>query len=245
MLFRSEDVLTQAGRELGDPELHQQGINTLIDLARRIKSADRPQDVISMTAYANLPARLFEEVYINGLMSGPQTVSVNALSVTWGVGRQILKYGGAQMLRAASGLLGQSGTAGTAAGFLASPEQYRLVAAEASAGLTAMQSAVSDGFLLAWRAAKEEKEFYKRARGSGVVENRDQSKAITGVNIRQLAVDNGWARPEQFSDGLMETIDAVGGFVRLPSRLAMAGDQFTKHLVVRAQIAGQAVRNAV
>lgn len=239
-----QGILERAASQLGDPETFQEGIDTLIDVARRIQAADRPQDVISGAAYYNLPARLFEEIYINGLLSAPQTIAVNATSVTWGVARQMLRLGGARLLEGAAGLLGQTGTAGTLSGFLGSPEQYRAVAAESAAGLTAMQSAMSDGFLLAWRAAKDEREFYKTVRG-GVVENRDASKAITGVNIRQLATENGWAKPEQFSDGVMNTIDQVGQFVRIPTRFAMFGDQFTKHLVVRAEIASQAVRTAV
>lgn len=239
------DILTQVAQQLADPEQYQQGINTLIDIARRVQVADRPQDVVSTAAYYNLPARLWEELYINGLLSSPATVSVNALSVTWGVGRQILRYGGAKLLEGAAGLLGQTGAAGSAQGFLGSPEQYRQVAAETAAGLAAMQSAVGDAWSLAWRAAKNEREFYKRVRGSGVTESRDQSKAITGVNIREIMVNNNWMKPEQFSDGLMETIDEVGKFVRLPSRIAMMGDQLTKHLVVRAEIAAQAVRTAI
>lgn len=239
------DILTQVAQQLADPEQYQQGINTLIDIAKRVQFADRPQDVVSTAAYYNLPARLFEEIYINGLLSSPATVSVNALSVTWGVGRQILRYGGAKLLEGAAGLLGQTGAAGSAQGFLGSPEQYRQLAAETTAGLVAMQSAVGDAWSLAWRAAKNEREFYKRVRGSGVTESRDQSRAITGVNIREIMANNNWMKPEQFSDGLMDVIDEVGRFVRLPSRAAMLGDQFTKHLVVRAEIAAQAARTAI
>ena len=193
-----------------------EGINDLIVLAKRIQMSDNPAEVVRPLKDINLHAKMFDEVWINGLLSSPGTIAINATSFTWALARPMFQYGAAQLM---SPLM---------------PETAGRAAAEAAASLTTMYSSMSDGLMVGWKALQRERETYRRVSGGAGLENK--SKAITFDNIN---ASFGGKIPDAYE----QNINTIGEWVRLPSRLAMAGDQFTKHLAVRGEISANAIKS--
>ena len=68
-----------------------------------------------------------------------------------------------------------------------------------------------------------------------------RGRAISGNATRALAAKYG--KESLLSEDMLNTIDQVGGFVRLPSRLMMGTDEFAKHIAIR-EVASRGVKKA-
>lgn len=195
-----------------------EAFDDLIAFAKRVQFADNPMDTVRIFRDIHLPAKMFDEMWINGILSGPQTLVTNATSFTWAVARPMFQLAAATVLEPLF------------------PKTAPRAAAEAAATLNAMYASLNDAFQVGWKAFKQERETYARAAGGSTLEYR--SRAITYDNVNEQF--SGRVAPE-----LEETINMIGGLVRLPSRILMGTDQFTKHLSVRGEIAARGIQRAV
>ena len=197
---------------LNDPTRAQEGVSELIGLAKRVQFLDDPHKISRATLGMEVAGNAWQELFINGLLSSPATAVTNALGVAWTVARPLLQYGAAQ---------------GWAMTGLTGAKEASLAAAEATASLTAMYSAINDALKIGWHAARTETSIYQKV-----------SKGISGEAARGLMGE------KVISDGVYDTINKVGSFVRLPSRALLGTDEFAKHLAIRGEVAARSVRRA-
>lgn len=189
----------------------------LTRFAKRVQFVDNPMDVARTFRDSYLPARMFDELWINGILSGPQTLVTNATSFTWAVARPMFQLAAATVMEPLF------------------PKTAQTAAAEASATLSAMYGSLNDAFRVGWTAFKQEREQYARLAGGSTLEHKSQ--AITFDNLNEQA--GGRLNPD-----LSDIVNTVGQYVRLPSRILMGTDQFTKHLAIRGEIAAQGIQRA-
>ena len=213
-------------------------------IATRIAGARDPMEVFRVTrGMKSLPARIWDEVMINGLMWGPQTAVSNMTGIAWAFAKPTFQLLAAQT----AATFGNSQTA-------------RRVAAEASAKLSAMYQGFSDGWKLAYNAFEQEKSVYGKKTSFGRVDGSEpaitaanagravngaigKARALTG---RKYAADGSLIPDSQYGfDGTVaELIDKAGKFYRLPSRVMLGQDELIKHVVMRGEAAAMGVRRA-
>jgi hypothetical protein len=210
------DLFQSIAQKMNDPATMNEAINELIGLARRVEFLDDPAKIAKVSTSMQLAGGAWQEVFINGLLSGPATFAANAAGMGWAIARPILQYGAASSY-AALGLPGS--------------KPALQAAAEAAASLSAINGAWGDAWQLAKRAFNTESSIYQAARQPGV------SSVPVDAYLRQQGM-------APLDDALASTLDLVGSTVRLPSRALLGTDEFAKHLVVRGEVAARAIRRA-
>lgn len=209
------DRFRQIAGMLQDPGRSQEGVHELINLAKRVQFLDDPHKISKATLGMEVAGNAWSELFINGLLSSPATFVSNAMGVVWAAARPLMQLGAAE-LWATTGLAG-SGVA-------------RQAAAEATATLGEMYSAINDALQIGWHAARTETSLYQTV-----------SKGIHGETANNLAKNFGM---EPLPTGVYDTITKVGEYVRLPSRALLGTDEFAKHLSIRGEVAARGVRRA-
>jgi len=211
------DLFKQIADKMNDPSTMNEAINELIGLARRVEFLDDPMRIAKVSTSIQIAGNAWEEVFKNGLLSGPATFFANAAGIGWSVARPIIQYGAASSY-AALGLPG--GKAALQA------------SAEAAASLAAINGSWSDAWHLAKRAFTTESSIY-------------QAKIEGGIS--SVAIDRYMQQQNlgALDDALAGTIDLLGSIVRLPSRALLGTDEFAKHLVVRGEVASRAIKRAI
>ena len=223
----ADETVAEAEKYMTMLDLVREKLNTgrtteayddLITFAKRVQFVDNPMDIARTFRDVHLPAKMFDEMWINGVLSGPQTLITNATSFAWAVARPMFQLGAATIMEPLF------------------PKTAQLAAAEASATLNAMYSSLNDAWQIGWKAGKMEREAYARYAGGSTLEYKSQ--AITYDNLNQQLGG-------RLDPGLEDIVNTIGGYVRLPSRILMGTDQFTKHLAIRGEIAAQGIQRAV
>ena len=217
--FTEIAMMLQAG-----PEGQQQALRDLMTLARRVQFADDPIQALRIGSTLEVSGGIWNEVWINGLLSAPATAVTNMVGASWA------------FVRPVSQLLGA--VAWEATGIL-DPSAAKLARVEALASLSAMSQSWMDAAKLGWQAAKSETSIYKSLTGATEVA---RGRAISGANAQQIAARYG--NETLLSEAQLDVIDQLGGVVRLPSRLMMGTDEFAKHIAIRGEVAARGVRRA-
>jgi hypothetical protein len=222
----------------------QAGVERLQVVAQRVAAARDPMEVFKVTrSMKSLPSRLWDEVFITGLLWSPATAVTNAVGITWAFAKPAFQLMAAQ-------------TAST----FGNSQTSRRVAAEASAKLTAMYQGFGDGWKLCYDSFMLEKSVYGKKTSFGRV--GEWSPAITASNInagmnsgidkmraltgRKYAPD-GSVIPDSslaMEGSVAEMIDKAGKLYRLPSRVMMGQDELVKHITMRGEAAAMGVRRA-
>jgi hypothetical protein len=208
-----------AAKLQGDGQQKVDGINELINLAKRVKFLDDPLKIAKSSMSLEIAGNAWTEVFINGLLSAPGTFVTNAAGVVWSVARPMLQLGAASAY-AATGMAGR--------------QMAEQAATEAAAALSAMRVAWRDALELGWHAARTETTLYQAGAETGI------EAAITGAKFEELMGRRG----VEVGDGLKDTVDTLGQVLRLPSRALLGTDEFAKHLVIRGEVAARAVQRA-
>lgn len=218
----TEDFLSAIARQMGsgDEQQMKDAIGELLKLAKRVQFAGNPVEALKITRSLHLAGGVFNELWYNGLLSSPETISTNALGFTWGIARPLSQYLTASLANAV-GLPGA-----------------RQASEEAGAALSNMWLALRDASKLAWKAAKQDNSLYGMTVGrSELVRDAGiTGKAFGDVAQQKFGVD--------LPDNIIDIINMVGHAVRLPSKALLAGDEFTKHLVLRGEVAKKAIKRA-
>ena len=195
-------------------------------LASQMSAANDPFEVIRMSrGMKSLPARIWDEVMINGLLWSPASMVTNAMGITWAFARPTFQLLAAQ----------------TAATFTNS-SMAKQVAAEATAKLSAMYSGLSDGWKLAWTAYQKEMPVYGNTTVSGSM-NRYAGPAMTTENFNQQ-IDEMFGTSPFEDDSIAQNIDRVLKAYRFPGRVMMGSDELVKHVAMRGEAAAMGVRRA-
>ena len=211
------DLFKEIADKMNNPSTMTEAINDLIGLARRVEFLDDPMRIAKVSTSIQIAGNAWEEVFKNGLLSGPATFAANAAGIGWSIARPIIQYGAASSY-AALGLPG--GKAALQA------------SAEAAASLAAINGSWSDAWHLAKRAFTTESSIYQ-ARIEGGISSVAIDRYMQQQNLGAL------------DDALAGTIDLLGSVIRLPSRMLLGTDEFAKHLVVRGEVASRAIKRAI
>ena len=207
------DVFAGIATKLQDPNRQAEGMQELIDMAKRIQFLGNPHEISKATLGMDVAGNAWKELFINGLLSSPATFVTNAMGAVWVAARPMMQLGAAR-LYAASGMAGSTEAA--------------IVAAEATANLGAIYSSFNDAVRIGWHAASTETSLWKPG---GAMQ-----KGISGQVLRDAGMNVG--------DGVYDTVNRIGEFVRLPSRAMLGTDEFAKHLAMRGEVAARGVRRA-
>lgn len=202
--------------KMNDPATLNEGINELIGLARRVEFLDDPMKIAKVSTSLDLAGNAWEEVFKNGLLSGPATFAANAAGILWAVARPVLQYGAAS----AYASLGVAGN-----------KTAMVAAAEAWASMAAQHSAWADAWQLGKKAFSTESSLYQAKYTPG----------ISSVGVDAFLESQGKG---PLNDGFATTLDTLGQVVRLPTRMLLATDEMAKHITVRGEVAARAVRRA-
>ena len=143
-----------------------EAVEQLRKLATKMTASNDPTDVIRATrGMKSLPARVWDEVMINGLLWSPASMVTNAMGLTWAFARPMFQLLGAQ----AGITFGNSTIA-------------KQAAAEAMGKLSAMYSGFGDGFKLGWQAFQKERSIYGKTTSFGRT-RQYAGPAITAANL--------------------------------------------------------------
>jgi hypothetical protein len=215
-----QNKFQEIAAKLQDPMQKADGVNELINLAKRVQFLGDPAKIARTSMAMEIAGNAWSEVFINGLLSAPATFAANASGLVWTVARPMLQLGAAKMFSVATG-----------------SKMAEQAAAEAAASLSAIYSAFGDAAQLGWHAAKTETTIYQ----AGASQELKDRVGIHGEVMAEVFQRRGWDRPD---DGLLDTITKIGQITRLPSRALLGTDEMAKHLVVRGEVAARAVQNA-
>lgn len=221
-LGQYKDKFQEIAAKLQDPVQSAEGVNELINLAKRVQFLGDPMKIAKTSMSMEIAGNAWNEVFINGLLSAPATFAANASGLAWTVARPLLQLGAAKAY-AATGLRGA--------------KVAEQAAAEAAASLGAIYSSINDAAQLGWHAAKSETSIYQAGAGQ---ELKDRV-GIHGENLATLLERRGLDRPD---DGLLDMVSRIGEITRMPSRALLGTDEMAKHLTIRGEVAAQAVKKA-
>ena len=216
------DKFKEIAAKLQDPDQSVDGVNELINLAKRVQFLGDPRKIAKTSMSLEIAGNAINEVMINGLLSGPATFVANASGLGWVVARPLLQY------IAASGY---------AAVGLPGAKHATRAAAEAAASLAAIRQGWMDGMQLGWHAAKTERTIYQ----AGASQELAERVGIHGEHVKELIARRGWNAPD---DAWLDAVTRVGELVRIPGRALMGTDEMAKHLAVRAEVAARGVQRA-
>ena len=208
--------------KLNDPMLRDEGLQDLIKMARRVQFSDNPLQTTPLTFGMKFANKMADFIMYNGLLSGPATITTNMASATWVVARAALQLGAAHVY-AMTGLPGQAGA--------------REAIVESAAALGAMNTSYKDALAIFWQGARTGKYLYSEG------ELGPDSLPINSKNAQamldQFNIDSGG------KDQFYKTVDMVGSFLSIPTRLMAATDDAAKHIAIRGKVAAMGLRRAL
>ena len=187
-------------------------------IAAQIDMMDDPRQIAGTISRWRSSWNIWDEVWINGLLSSTGTFVTNAVGAAWVVMRPLLQSGFAKTI-AATGIGGPEFT-----------KAANLAAAEAGAQIAAMQSSFMDAAMLGWDAFKKEESIF-----------RETTQRITAENFRKNPLLGKIPAGEEID----RAINVVGQMVRLPSRGMLGMDEFAKVIALRGEVAAAGVYRGV
>jgi hypothetical protein len=215
-----QDKFAEIAAKLQDEGSAVDGVNDLVNLARQVQALNDPSKIVRVSTAMGVAKGAWEEVLINGMLSDPATWVVNASGSLWAPMRAMLQFAGANVLS------------------LTGSQEARLAAVQAGKKLGAMWSATHDAWQIGWHAAKVERSIY----GVGREASDDfANKGIHGAGVAKYMEERGM---DPLSDGVIDGITNIGRVVRIPSRFLLFADEFTKHIVLRSEVAANGVERA-
>lgn len=209
---------------LNDPARAKGAMDDLYELAEQVKFMNSPMNIVKGTTGLKLAGGVWSEYLINSLLSNPATWAANAAGALWTPIRAGSQLFGAGMMRVA------------AAGGIGDQQLARGVWEMSVAQLMAMKSSMMDAAIMGWQALETGRSVYWDDASIG------NTRSISGANLN-VGLDKLGMGPAP--DGLKETFDWVGRFIRIPSRILTGTDEFAKILAQRGEVAQRAVKRAL
>ena len=211
---------------LNNPSLKDDALNDLYELAEQVKFMNDPINIVKGTTGLKLVGNAWTEFFINGMLSSPSTWATNAAGVLWAPIRMGSQVFGAGMMRMAA-----------AAGVGPFDERTARGVWEMSlAQLASLKTSMQDAALMGWQALETGRSVYWD--DSGITSTR----SISGANVNEgLSKIN----RDPLSEGWYETVDWIGRFIRIPSRILTGTDEFAKIIAQRGEVAQRAIKRAL
>ena len=213
----STDVLSRIAQQLNDPKQQRAAVDELVKMAQMIQYVKDPMAIAKAGLGVNFVGKRLEEVFMNGLLSSPDTLVANASGAAWTPLRFYMEGVGARMMQ------------------MVAPELGRQQWIEASAKISAMHQAIGDAARLSWQGMLDNRFMYADPGAERVT-----NQAIRGANAQAFAERNGF----KIDEGMSSFIDAAGAVINYPGRALLTADEFARHLALRGEVAGRAVRKA-
>ena len=211
---------------LNNPRTKDDALNDLYELAEQVKFMNDPINIVKGTTGLKLVGNAWTEFFINGMLSSPATWATNAAGVLWAPIRMGSQLFGAGMLRMAA-----------AAGVGPIDERTARGVWEMSvAQLGSLKSSLNDAAMMGWQALETGRSVYWD--DSGI----SSTRSISGANVNEgLSKIN----RDPLSEGMYETVDWIGRFIRIPSRILTGTDEFAKIIAQRGEVAQRAIKRAL
>lgn len=163
---------------------------------------------------------------INGMLSSPATWVVNSTNLIYAMARPMFAYLPAKTWASLTGDADAS-----------------KAALQASIMVQQTGQAFMDGFQLAWQSARQGKSLY----GANADYELLMNGGINPQNVNELLAKNKTLKSldiqAQVEEGsnMWNLIKLGGDFINVPSRIVQATDDWTKHIVIRQQVAKMAI----
>jgi hypothetical protein len=224
----ARDELTKAGELLNAGKVNE-GLEILLTFADGVRLHGKPEDAIRWVNRAETVGNMIWTLAVNGLLSAPRTIIVNASSMANAIVRPMAQLAGALAYQT----IGAPGL----------KNEAKLAAAEAAASLVGVQQASMDALRIFWHNMKTGKQIY-----SALGDIEGTAARLNGgwnaANIRDNILPEGAPRIEEGS-AVWDLINMAGSVITTPGRLLGATDDATKHLTIRGQVQANAVRRMV
>ena len=212
----STDALTRVGEMMNDPARQSEALGELMKFADAVEFVNDPMAIGKAGLGLKMSGDMWREMFMNGLLSSPDTLAANASGALWVPIRAYAQGLGSQMIRPVMNAM-QAGAGDN-------------LVIESMAKIGAIHQAYGDALRLGWHGATRNRFMYADPEGA-------MTRAITGSNVEQaLGLD--------LDQGLKSVIDGVGTVINIPSRGLMTADEFAKHLALRGEVAARAIRRA-
>jgi len=218
------DKIGDIVNRLNNPQLKDGALDDLYELAEQIKFMNDPMSIVKGSTGLKMAGNAWSEFFINGMLSNPATWATNAAGVLWApmrVGAQLVGAKAMQMAAAAG---------------VGDTQMARGVWEMSLAQVAAMRSSMRDAAIMGWQAIETGRSVYWDDR------TIDSTRSISGANLDATLKKLG---QEGTSEGVKQTVDWVGRFIRIPSRILTATDEFAKIITQRGEVAQRAVKRAI
>ena len=216
----------------GDPDRIARGKRTLEDQARLVRDQKSPLKAANLAINEATYGDLLWTIGINGMLSSPATWVVNWTNVAYAVARPIFQYLPAKAWATMTG-----------------DEDAAKAAFEATVMLSQTKQAFMEGAQLAWHAITKEDPLQVLGRDAGAdIKDLVRTGGTRSSEIKAMidrTTDK--TRFHDFTEGnetMWDMIDRAGSWVRLPSRIMVGTDKWTRHITIRQEIARQALNRA-
>ena len=211
-------------QRMNNPGTKADAMDDLYELAEQIKFMNDPMNIIKGTTGLKMVGSAWSEFFINGMLSNPATWAANAAGVLWAPMRMGAQLFGAGMMRAA------------AAAGIGDQRLARGVWEMSMAQVMSVQSSLKDAAMMGWQALETGRSVYWDDASIG------STRSISGQNLNTgLSKVN----RDPLSEGMYETVDWIGRFIRIPSRILTGTDEFAKIIAQRGEVAQRAIKRAI
>mgnify|MGYP003110071578 CR=1 FL=1 len=209
---------------LNNPSTKNGALDDLYELAEQVKFMNNPMNIIKGTTGLKMAGGVWTEYFINGMLSNPATWAANAAGVLWAPLRMGAQVFGAGMMRAA------------AAAGVGDQQLARGVWEMSMAQVMSIQSSLRDAALMGWQALETGRSVYWDDA------SLNSTRSISGQNLNTALNKIG---RDPVGEGVYETVDWVGRFIRIPSRILTGTDEFAKIIAQRGEVAQRAIKRAL
>lgn len=209
---------------IGNPATKNEALDDLYELAEQIKFMNDPINVVKGTMGMKMVGNAWTEFFINGMLSSPSTWAVNAAGALWAPLRMGAQLFGAGLMRSA------------AAAGIGDQQMARGVWEMSMAQVMSLQSSLRDAAIMGWQALESGRSVYWDEAGI------DATRSISGANASLLAQK---LNRDPLDEGMKQTLDWVGRFIRIPSRILTGTDEFAKIIAQRGEVAQRAIKRAL
>ena len=212
-------MIERIAANLSDPTKQREAIDELMDLADTVMFVNDPKAIAKAGLGLSFTSNAWKEVFMNGLLSSPDTLAANISGALWVPMRAWAQRVGSVIARPVFNAL--------------EPGLGDDQVVEGLAKVMAMNQAFGDATTIALQGLKNNRFMYADPEGA-------ISRTITGRNVERAI-----GMPEGAMDqGMKSVIDGLGVVINAPSRGMMSADEFAKHLSLRGEVAARAVRKA-
>ena len=211
------DKMTEIGQMLSNPDQMPEAIDELMKIADMVMYVNDPMAIGKAGLGLNMTSSMWKEMFMNGLLSSPDTYGANMSGAAWVPMRALAQGLGAQMIRPVMNAI--------------EPGAGDRLAVASMGKINAMYMGFGDAARLGIKAFLNNRFMYTDP-------DMTATRSITGRNVEALL------NQDDMGQGFRDVVDGVGTLINVPSRSLMGIDEFAKHLALRGEVAERAIMKA-